>query len=105
MVTLSMLSNTMAADAARSGVNREGIYSGFWLATEKLGFAFGTFIVGQMLGLFGFAESSNGGNVPQTSTAIFGIAFTYCGINILIYAASIFAIRRVDRGIAASQTR
>ncbi len=105
MVTLSMLSNTMAADAARSGVNREGIYSGFWLATEKLGFAFGTFIVGQMLGLFGFAESSNGGNVPQTSTAIFGIAFTYCGINILIYAASIIAIRRVDRSVVAAPSR
>jgi GPH family glycoside/pentoside/hexuronide:cation symporter len=97
MVTLTMLSNTLAADAAATGLNREGIYSGFWLAAEKLAFALGALIVGVMLGLFGFVESSGGAGVVQTPRAVFGIAFTYCGINMLIYIASVFAMRRVAR--------
>jgi GPH family glycoside/pentoside/hexuronide:cation symporter len=97
MVTLAMLSNTMAADAAETGLNREGIYSGFWLASEKLAFALGALVVGVMLGLFGFVESTGGAQAPQTATATFGIAFTYCGINMLIYVGSIFAMRRVAR--------
>jgi GPH family glycoside/pentoside/hexuronide:cation symporter len=97
MVTLSMLANTLAADASETGLNREGVYSGFWLAGEKLAFAFGALIVGVMLSLFGFVESTGGTQAPQTPTAIFGIAFTYCGINMLIYLGSIFAMRRVAR--------
>jgi GPH family glycoside/pentoside/hexuronide:cation symporter len=94
MVTLGMLSTTLAADTAESGVNREGSYSGLWLATEKLAFALGALIVGVVLGLFGFVESSNGVHVVQTPMAIFGIAFTYSGISMLIYLLSIVAVRR-----------
>jgi Na+/melibiose symporter-like transporter len=95
MVTLGMLSNAMAADAAETGVNREGVYSGFWLAIEKFAFAMGALVVGVVLGLFGFAQSSNGVHVVQTPTAILGIAITYCGLNMLVYGASILAVRRI----------
>jgi Na+/melibiose symporter-like transporter len=104
MVTLAMLSNTLAADAAESGLNREGVYSGIWLASEKLGFAFGALIVGVALGIFGFVESSGTEQVVQTPTAVFGIGFTYCGINMLIYVASIFAVRRIARIDGAAAT-
>jgi GPH family glycoside/pentoside/hexuronide:cation symporter len=97
MVTLGMLSNTMASDAAETGVNREGIYSGFWLATEKLAFALGALIVGVVIGAFGFVESSNGATVVQTPTAILGVAVAYCGINMAIYLASILAVRRIAK--------
>ncbi len=97
MVTLSMLSNTMAADSMETGVNREGVYSGVWLAAEKMGFSMGALIVGVVISLFGFVESSNGVQVAQTSTAIFGIGFVYCGINMLIYVFSILGMRRVAR--------
>ena len=97
MVTLSMLSNTMAADSMETGVNREGVYSGVWLAAEKMGFSMGALVVGVVIALFGFVESANGVQVPQTSTAVFGIGFTYCGINMLIYLFSILAMRRVAR--------
>jgi GPH family glycoside/pentoside/hexuronide:cation symporter len=95
MVTLAMLSNTLAADTAETGLKREGVYSGFWLATEKLSFALGALIVGLMLSLFGFVESKTGAQVTQTAHAVFGIAFTYSGINLLIYLASIAAVRRI----------
>jgi GPH family glycoside/pentoside/hexuronide:cation symporter len=94
-VTLGMLSNTMAADAAKTGFNREGVYSGFWLAIEKFAFAMGALVVGVVLSLFGFAEGANGSAMPQTSTAILGIAITYCGINMVVYLASIWAVRQV----------
>jgi GPH family glycoside/pentoside/hexuronide:cation symporter len=98
MVTLSMLSHLLAADTARTGMNREGIYSGVWCATEKLAFAAGALVVGVLLALFGFAESTNGAQTAQTPMAIAGIAFTYCGVNMIVYLASIFAVRRSARG-------
>jgi len=97
MVTLAMLSNTMAADSAETGRNCEGAYSGVWLAAEKLAFALGALIVGEVLGLFGFVESSNGEQVTQSAWAITGIAVTYCGINMVIYLASVVAVRRFGR--------
>jgi GPH family glycoside/pentoside/hexuronide:cation symporter len=95
MVTLGMLSNTMAADVEETGFNREGVYSGAWLATEKLAFALGAAVVGEFLALFGFMASANGVHAHQTATAIFGIALTYCGLNMIVYLASILAMRRV----------
>lgn len=103
MVTLAMLSNRLAADVAASGTNREGVYSGVWLAAEKLGFAFGALIVGVLLSVFGFVESSGTAQVVQTSRAVFGIGFTYCAINMLIYVASIFGVRRIARLDGASR--
>jgi GPH family glycoside/pentoside/hexuronide:cation symporter len=94
MVTLSMLSHVLAADTLRTGMNREGVYSGVWCATEKLAFAAGALVVGVVLGLFGFVESTNGAHTTQTPTAIAGIAFTYCGVNMIIYLLSIVAIMR-----------
>jgi GPH family glycoside/pentoside/hexuronide:cation symporter len=96
MVTLSMLSNTLAADAAETGINREGVYSGFWLASEKLAFALGALMVGVIINLFGFVESSNGVRVTQTPLAIFGVAFAYVGVEMILYFVSILAVRRLD---------
>jgi GPH family glycoside/pentoside/hexuronide:cation symporter len=97
MVTLGVLSNTMAADVAETGKNREGVYSGLWLAIEKMAFALGALVVGVVIGLFGFVASQDGAATRQTSTAILGIAITYCGINMVIYLASIWAMQRVAR--------
>lgn len=97
MVVLSMLANAIAADARETGLNREGIYSGVWLATEKLAFAAGALVVGLVLGLFGFVESANGTHAVQTGTAVFGIAFAYCGLNTLVYLVSCLPIRAYNR--------
>jgi GPH family glycoside/pentoside/hexuronide:cation symporter len=97
MVTLGMLSQVMAADTAATGEDREGVYSGLWLANEKLGFAGGALIVGIVIGLFGFVSSAGGMSATQTPTAVFGIGFTYCGVNMIIYLASILVMRRFAR--------
>lgn len=103
MVTLSMLSNVMASDSAASGVNREGIFSGFWLAAEKLAFALGALVVGVLLSLFGFVEGAGGAHVAQSGAAVLGIGITYCGVNMLVYLISIVAARRFERLEAATR--
>jgi GPH family glycoside/pentoside/hexuronide:cation symporter len=97
MVTLGMLSQVMAADTAATGQDREGVYSGLWLANEKLAFAGGALIVGVVMGLFGFVGSSNGMGTPQSATAVFGIGFTYVGINMIIYLSSVLVLYRFAR--------
>ena len=96
-VMLMMLADSISHDAVASGVKREGTYSGIWLATEKIGFALGALIVGVVLGLFHFVSSSNGIDAPQSSEAIFGIALIYCGLNSIVYAASIIPVWMYSR--------
>lgn len=93
MVTLGMLSTTLAADSAESGLNREGVYSGVWLASEKLAFALGALVVGVLLGLFGFVAGANGMQTAQSPTAVLGVGITYVGVNMLVYLLSIPAAR------------
>jgi len=97
MVTLAMLSHVLAADSQATGINREGVYSGVWCATEKLAFAAGALVVGVVLSAFGFVESTNGAQAAQTPLAIAGIAVAYCGVNMVIYLASIAAVMRSSR--------
>jgi GPH family glycoside/pentoside/hexuronide:cation symporter len=103
MITLSMLSNVLTEDTERTGRNQEGIYSGFWLAGEKVAFALGALIVGIMLQLFGFVESTGGTHGTQTPTAILGIGLTYCGVNVLIYVLSVIPVWRYRRFETAPQ--
>jgi Na+/melibiose symporter-like transporter len=93
-----MLSNAVADESARSGRNQEGIYSGLWLAGEKVAFALGALIVGLMLQAFGFVESTGGTqSAAQTPTALLGITVTYVGINILVWLGSAFPVWRYRR--------
>jgi GPH family glycoside/pentoside/hexuronide:cation symporter len=97
MVTLAMLSDVLAADRLRTGIDRDGIYIGVWSAMEKFGFAMGALVVGVVLGLFGFAASTDGAATAQAPLAVFGIGFTYCGVNMVIYLASIVVVYRSAR--------
>ncbi len=97
MVTLGMLSQVMAADTAATGQDREGVYGGLWLATEKLAFAGGALVVGIVMGLFGYVGGSAGMGSPQTTLAVIGIGVTYCGVNMIIYLSSIVAVHVFGR--------
>jgi GPH family glycoside/pentoside/hexuronide:cation symporter len=64
---------TMAPDTiefayARSGVRREGVYYSVWTFAIAVGGAFAGFLVGQVLGLFGYIP-----DVAQTARSILGI--------------------------------
>jgi GPH family glycoside/pentoside/hexuronide:cation symporter len=98
--TLSMLADAIVADGVSTGVNREGLYSGIWLAAEKIAFALGALIVGLMLGAAGFVESTGGVSAAQPKSAVLAIAVTYVGINGLVYLTSLLPAWRYQRGMA-----
>ncbi len=97
--TLSMLADAIVADAAATGVNREGLYSGIWLASEKVAFALGALIVGLMLSAGGFIESTGGIATAEPRSAMIAIAMTYVGINGLVYLASLIPAWRYQRDL------
>lgn len=105
MVTLALLSNLLAADSQRTGFNQEGVYSGLWLAAEKLAFALGALIVGGFLSVFGFVKSTSGSQAVQSAEALFGIGFVYVGVNIAINIGSIVAMAAYFRGQVRREPR
>jgi Na+/melibiose symporter-like transporter len=98
--TLSMLADAIVADSAATGVNREGLYSGIWLASEKVAFALGALIVGLMLSSGGFIESTGGLATAQPHSAVVAIALTYVGINGLVYLLSLIPAWSYQRDLA-----
>jgi GPH family glycoside/pentoside/hexuronide:cation symporter len=98
--TLSMLADAIVADSLATGVNREGLYSGIWLAGEKIAFALGALIVGLMLGAAGFVESTGGVSAEQPRSAVIAIAIVYVGINSVVYLASLYPAWRYQRDLA-----
>jgi GPH family glycoside/pentoside/hexuronide:cation symporter len=97
--TLSMLADAIVTDGAATGVNREGLYSGIWLAAEKVAFALGTLIVGLMLAAGGFVESAGGIATEQPRSAVVAIALTYVGINCVVYLVSLIPVWRYQRAL------
>jgi GPH family glycoside/pentoside/hexuronide:cation symporter len=85
LMLLAMMSD-VAVDRRNSADARlEGLISGIWLATEKIGFAAGGLLVGLTLGAFGFAESVRGVAAAQSHGARLGIAFSYVGLGTIFY--------------------
>ncbi len=68
----AMLPDTIAYDAVRSGMKREGVFAGIYTSAEKLAFAIGAAISGIFLGAMGYVESTSG-SVAQPDSALFAI--------------------------------
>lgn len=93
LTALSMLTDTVAYDRARTGLNREGAFNGVWLASEKVAFAFGTLIIGVVLSVFGYVETDTGISQSQPESALFGITFGYVAIPIVFHLTSLLFLR------------
>ncbi|NDJ26046.1 MFS transporter [Nostoc sp. B(2019)] len=63
LVPWSMIPDVIELDELQTGQRREGIFYGFMVLLQKFGLAFGLFIVGNALQVYGFKES-----VPGQST-------------------------------------
>jgi len=85
LMLLAMMSDVAAGQPLSSSSGGEGLISGIWLATEKIGFAAGGMLVGLTLGAFGFTESQGGLAVVQSQAARIGIAFSYAGLGTIFY--------------------
>lgn len=65
----AMVPDVIAVDRRKSGMNREGLFMGVWIANEKIGIACGAFLAAMVLEWAGFIE----GTSTQPSAAIYGV--------------------------------
>jgi GPH family glycoside/pentoside/hexuronide:cation symporter len=72
LLGVSMLPDTIEYDRLSSGARREGIFTGLWSAVEKGATAVGGLLIGLVLEVMGFVEST-GEVVAQPESALTGI--------------------------------
>jgi len=74
LVPWSMIPDVVDLDELNTGQRREGIFYGFMVLLQKIGLAFGLFIVGQGLGFAGFISTGPGQSAPiQPDSALLAI--------------------------------
>lgn len=74
LIPWSMIPDVVDLDELTTGQRREGIFYGFMVLLQKMGLAFGLFIVGQGLSFAGFISSGPGQAPPiQPDSALFAI--------------------------------
>ncbi len=94
MFPLSMLPDTLAADAARSGRQRAGVFTGIWTAGETTGFALGPAIVAMVLAVTGFVSSTADETAAQPDGALTGIAMAFSVIPAILAVLSLPLVLR-----------
>jgi Na+/melibiose symporter-like transporter len=77
MFPLAMLPDVAAADAARTGANRVGVFTGVWTAGETLGMALGPGVYGLVLALGGYVSSRDSAAVqPESALTAITLGFS-----------------------------
>ncbi len=77
MFPLAMLPDVAAADAARTGANRVGVFTGVWTAGETLGMALGPGVYGLVLALGGYVSSTDSAAVqPESALTAITLGFS-----------------------------
>jgi glycoside/pentoside/hexuronide:cation symporter, GPH family len=92
VLPFAMVTDTIQLDAQRSGLRREGLFTGLWTAGEKAGLAFGPLVAGLMLSAFGFVEST-GTRVAQPESALIGITIIACIVPSMLLLSSLIFLR------------
>jgi glycoside/pentoside/hexuronide:cation symporter, GPH family len=90
---MAMLPDTAAVDAARSGSNRAGVFTGVWTAGETLGLALGPGIFGLVLAAGGYV-SSRAETVEQPDSAVTAIVL---GFSVLPAALTLLSLWWLSR--------
>ena len=74
MIGQTMLPDAINYETYRTGLHREGIYSGIYTTAEKMAFALGGALTGFILGGAGYISSTTG-TVTQPDSAVWAIYF------------------------------
>jgi Na+/melibiose symporter-like transporter len=91
---MAMLPDVITHDAARTGVDRAGSFSGVWTAGETAGMALGSTLLTVVLAATGYVSSSGSAVVEQGPAAIAGIVLSFSVLPALLVAASLVVLRR-----------
>jgi Na+/melibiose symporter-like transporter len=89
MFPLAMLPDTISDDAARTGSQQAGAFTGVWTAGETGAFAVGPALVLLLLAVTGYISTTAGQVVVQPDTAIVGIAFAFSVLPVVLVALSL----------------
>lgn len=103
---MAMLPDAAAVDAARSGRNRVGVFTGVWTAGETLGLALGPAVYAGILAIGGYVEST-GGEVAQPGSALTAIVVGFSVVPAGLVLVSLLFLRRyrLDAATVAAAPR
>ena len=97
MFPLAMLPDCVAADTARTGHARAGVFTGLWTAGETLGAAIGPGLVLLLLAITGFVSSRADEQVTQPDSAISGVVLAFSAMPAVLALISLPFIVRYGR--------
>ena len=96
LLTQAMLPDALEFDHLRTGLRREGAFTGLYVLVEKLSGALGVAFVGVLLGAMGYIEATEGQRVEQTESALLGLYLCIAVLPLALQAISIAAIARYN---------
>ena len=103
MFPLAMLPDVAAVDAARTGENRTGVYTGVWTAAETFGMALGPFAYAGVLAAGGYVSSTDGlAHQPESALTAMGLGFSV--LPALLVAVSLLFLLRYRLDAAAVES-
>ena len=94
MFPLAMLPDTISDDAARTGSQRAGAFTGVWTAGETAAFAIGPALVLLILAVTGYISTTAGQAVTQPDSAILGVSLAFSVLPVVLVALSLPLILR-----------
>ena len=89
MFPLAMLPDTISDDAARTGHQRAGAFTGVWTAGETAAFAIGPALVLMLLAVTGYISTTAGETVTQPAMAIIGVTLAFSVLPVALVALSL----------------
>ncbi len=96
LLTQAMLPDAIEFDHIRTGLRREGVFTGAFVFVEQAAGAFGVAIIGFVLATMGYVATTEGRVVQQPQSAILGIYVCMAILPALFQLVSILAISRYD---------
>lgn len=94
MFPLAMLPDTISDDAARTGSQRAGAFTGVWTAGETAAFAIGPALVLLLLAATGYISTTADQTVTQPDSAILGVSLSFSVLPVVLVALSLPLILR-----------
>ena len=94
---MAMIPDVAAADAASSGENRIGVFTGVWTAGETLGLAIGPGLFALVLAAGGYVSSTDS-SAAQPDSALDAIALGFSIVPAVLIAVSMLFLRHYDLG-------
>ena len=96
LLTQAMLPDALEFDYLKTGLRREGAFTGLYVLVEKLSGALGVAFLGVFLGAMGYVEATEGQRVAQTESALLGLYLCIAVLPLVLQAISIAAISRYN---------